>query len=71
MPTSYISSRTTAFHGEGANAQDFVLIYGDEVDAGAEIVPGRTRVTYRGRPGWVASDRLMLDHPLELYFIDV
>jgi competence protein ComEC len=71
MPISYISSRTTAFHGEGTNAEDFVLIYGDEVDAGTEIAPGRTRVIYRGRPGWVASDRLMLDHPLELYFIDV
>ena len=72
MPTRYISTKTTVFHPESdTDSQEFVLIFGDEVETTGVQENGRDEVIYRGRTGWVRSDRLMTDHPLEMYFIDV
>lgn len=72
MAIRYISTKSTGFHPEAdSNARDFVLIFGDEVDTRSNQAHGRDEVDYRGRRGWVQSDRLMETHPLEVYTIDV
>lgn len=72
MAIRYISTKSTGFHPEAdSNARDFVLIFGDEVDTRSNQAHGRDEVNYRGRTGWVQSDRLMETHPLEAYTIDV
>ncbi|MGH7230302.1 MAG: ComEC/Rec2 family competence protein [Nitrospiraceae bacterium] len=72
MPLRYISHRSTIFHPDATtDAQEFVLLFGDEVDTMDIQEAGRDEVVYRERTGWVRSDRLMDRHPLELYFIDV
>ncbi len=72
MPTRYISTKSTVFHPDSqTDAQELVLIYGDEVETTDVQENGRDEVIYRRRTGWVRSDRLTTDHPLEMYFIDV
>jgi competence protein ComEC len=73
MALRYISERRTVFHPDAqTGTQEFVLIYGDEVDTtDTEPQNGRTEVVYRHRIGWVRTDDLMAAHPCELYFIDV
>lgn len=72
MPRRFISAKSTYFHPNSATrSRDFVLIFGDEVRTTGNQENGRDRVRYRGRLGWVRSDRLMAQHPLEMYFIDV
>ncbi len=72
MPIRYISTKKTVFHpGSQDDSQEFVLIYGDEVETTGMVGNGRNEVIYRRRTGWVRSDRLMANRPLEMYFIDV
>jgi hypothetical protein len=72
MPIRYISHRSTVFHPDATtDSQEFVLLFGDEVDTTGLQQNGRSEVIYRGRTGWVRTDRLMNNHPLELYAIDV
>lgn len=72
MTIRYISTKSTVFHPDPqTDSQEFVLIFGDEVDTTGQQANGRHEVIYRGRTGWVRSDRLMPDHPLEIYCIDV
>jgi competence protein ComEC len=72
MPTRHISTKSTVLHPDSeTDSQEFVLIYGDEVETLDHQENGRDEVIYRGRTGWVRSDRLMPYHPLEMYFIDV
>jgi len=73
MALHYISERRTVFHPDAqTGTQEFVLIYGDEVDTtDTDPQNGRTEVVYRRRTGWVRTDHLMTAHPCELYFIDV
>lgn len=72
MPIQYISTKSTVFHPDSqTDSQEFVLIFGDEVETTGQQENGRDEVIYRGRTGWVRSDRLMPDHPLEMYCIDV
>jgi len=72
MTTQYISSKSTYFYPDSqTGSYDYVLIYGDEVNTTDRQSNGRDEVLYRGRTGWVRSDRLMNYHPLELYFVDV
>jgi competence protein ComEC len=72
MSLQYISTKSTVFHPDAmTDSQEFVLIYGDEVDTTDVQQNGRDEVIYRGRTGWVRSDRLMQEHPLEMYCIDV
>jgi beta-lactamase superfamily II metal-dependent hydrolase len=47
------------------------MIFGDEVETTGNQQNGRDEAIYRNRRGWVRSDRLMTEHPLELHFIDV
>lgn len=72
MTIQYISNKSTVFHPDSqTDSQEFVLIFGDEVDTTGQQQNGRDEVIYRGRIGWVRSDRLMANHPLEMYCIDV
>lgn len=72
MPIRYIATTSTVFHPDShTDAQEFILIFGDEVETTGLQENGRDEVIYRRRTGWVRSDRLMTDHPLEMYFIDV
>jgi beta-lactamase superfamily II metal-dependent hydrolase len=72
MTIQYISTKSTVFHPDPqTDSQEFVLIFGDEIDTTGQQENGRDEVIYRGRTGWVRSDRLMPDHPLEIYCIDV
>jgi len=72
MAIQYISAKSTVFHPDSqTDSQEFVLLYGDEVDTTGVQANGRDEVSYRGRTGWVRSDRLMANHPLEIYCIDV
>ncbi len=72
MPIQYISTKSTVFHPDSqTDSQEFVLIFGDEVETTGIQDNARDEVIYRGRTGWVRSDRLMSQHPLEIYFIDV
>lgn len=72
MPRQFVSHKSTYFHRNATtNTREFVLIFGDEVETTEKRQHGRDEVIYRGRTGWVRSDRLMDEHPLELYFIDV
>ena len=73
MARRYISSKSTYFYPVNAQDPKFKLIYGDEVETldVHDQNTNRDRVIYRRRDGWVNSDRLMRNHPLELYFIDV
>lgn len=72
MPRRYISHKSTYFYNDATtNSRDYVLIFGDEVETLENQNNGRDEAIYRGRIGWVQSNRLMTDHPLELYFIDV
>ena len=66
MPFRYISTTSTVFHPDSqTDSQEFVLIYGDEVETTDQQDSGRDEVIYRGRIGWVRSDRLILNHPLD------
>ena len=72
MTIRFISTKSTAFHPDSqTDSQEFVLLFGDEADTTGQTANGRDKVIYRGRTGWVRSDRLMGNHPLEMYFIDV
>lgn len=72
MPIRFISTKSTVLHPDSeTDAQEFVLLFGDQVETTGEQANERDEVTYRGRTGWVRSNRLMTDHPLEMYFIDV
>jgi beta-lactamase superfamily II metal-dependent hydrolase len=73
MALRYISERRTVFHPDSrTGTQEFVLIYGDQVDTtDTDPENGRTEVTYRRRVGWVRTDHLTQHHPCEMYFIDV
>ena len=72
MSTKYISTKSTVFHPDSeTDSQEFVLIYGDEVDTTDDEENGRSEVIYRGRTGWVRTDRLIDEAALELYCIDV
>jgi len=72
MPIRYVSTKSTVFHPDAdTDSQEFVLIFGDEVETTGMQANGRDEVIYRHRTGWVRSDRLMTKHPLEMYFIDV
>ena len=72
MTIQYISTKSTVFHPDSqTDSQEFVLIFGDEVDTTDQQANGRDEVIYRGRTGWVRSDRLMQNHPMEIYCIDV
>ena len=72
MPIRYVSTKSTVFHPDPeTDSQEFVLIFGDEVETTGIQANGRDEVIYRHRTGWVRSDRLTTNHPLEMYFIDV
>ncbi len=72
MAKRYISSKSTYFYPDAVtSSRQLVLIFGDEVRTTGHQANGRDEVIYRGRTGWVRSDRLMSKHPLEMYFIDV
>ena len=72
MARRYISNRNTYFYRNATtNSRSLVLIFGDEVETIGNQQNGRDEAIYRTRRGWVRSDRLMTEHPLELYFIDV
>lgn len=72
MALRYISTKSAVFHPDATTgSQEFVLLFGDEVDTTGPQANGRTEVEYRHRTGWVDSQKLMTQHPLELYFIDV
>ena len=72
MPLRYISTKSTVFHPDAhTDSQEFVLLFGDAVETTGPQENNRSEVIYRNRTGWVRSDRLMEDHPLEMYFIDV
>lgn len=72
MSIRYISTKSTCFYNSPrGSARELVLIFGDEVNTVGEQQDGRDKVLYRGRQGWVKSDRLITDHPMEVYFIDV
>lgn len=72
MSIKYISTKSTYLYTKSRGAsRQFVLIFGDEVDATNQQDNNRDEVKYRGRWGWVRSDRIMPNHPLEMYFIDV
>ncbi len=72
MSIQFVSTKSTVFHPNSTtDSQEFVLIYGDEVDTTGEQANGRSKVIYRGREGWIKSDRITEKRPLEMYFIDV
>ncbi len=72
MPIRYVSTKSTVFHPDPeTDSQEFVLIFGDEVETTGIQANDRDEVIYRHRTGWVRSDRLTTNHPLEMYFIDV
>jgi beta-lactamase superfamily II metal-dependent hydrolase len=72
MTIQYISTKSTVLHPDSqTDSQEFVLIFGDEINTTGRQQNGRDEVIYRGRIGWVRSDRLMPNHPLEMYCIDV
>ena len=72
MAIRYISTKSTYFYDNSQGAsRELSLIFGDEVDTTNKQRGNRDEVKYRGRNGWVLSDWLMSDHPLEMYFIDV
>ena len=72
MPVRYISAKSTYFYvGPRSSSRELVLIFGDEVETTNRQDNNRDEVIYRGRTGWVRSDRLMTDHLLEMYCIDV
>jgi len=73
MALRYISERRSVFHPDAqTNTQEFVLIYGDEVDTtDSDPENGRNEVVYRRRTGWVRTNHLMEAHPCEIYIVDV
>lgn len=72
MTIQYIDHKSTVFHPDAdTDSQEFVLLFGDEVDTTGQEDNNRSEVIYRGRTGWVRTDRLSDDPGLEMYFIDV
>ncbi len=73
MTLRYIANAKNTFLYEDANTNDweFKLLFGDEVDTTGNQDNNREEVQYRGRLGWVRSDRLSPNRGLELYAIDV
>lgn len=72
MPRRYVSHKSTYFFRNPTNnSRSLILIFGDEVETTGNQQNNRSEVIYRNRRGWVQSDRLMPEHPLELYIIDV
>lgn len=72
----FVDKKTHRFYFRGADGRrhSFVLIYGDEVDAGNNTGPsgpGFTKVGYRGREGEWKEPPLTTDRSLEIYFLDV
>ena len=67
MPIRYISTKSTYLYTDAeTNDRELVLIFGDEVETTGQQENDRDEVRYRDRPGWVLSDRLMSEHPLEI-----
>lgn len=72
MAKKYVSTKSTVFHPDPwTDSQEFVLLYGDEITTTGDQDNSRDEVIYRDRIGWVRSNRLMDEHPLEIYFVDV
>ena len=71
MVKKYVSSKSTKFYPDDPNGEALTLIFGDEVDSTEQLVGDKERVVYRRRVGLVKKNQLMLEHPLEMYFVDV
>jgi hypothetical protein len=72
MSLRYVNDKTTTmYNASTGSARAGYLIFGDEVDKTGNASNGRTPIDFRGRAGFVVTNDLGLEAPLEYYAIDV